>query len=107
MILHAIIAKDGTIQKLEYVSGPPLLMRTAMDAVKQWRYRPTMLNGEPVEVEHDFRRLYFGRLSKAVLQALRGGWGGNKIRPAEILLPRSFRRNGGGKIMFANLLWAG
>jgi protein TonB len=51
VILHAIISKDGTIEQLEYVSGPPLLMKNAMDAVHQWRYKPTMLNGEPVEVD--------------------------------------------------------
>jgi len=51
VVLHAIIAKDGTIQQLEYVSGPPLLMRAAMDAVREWRYHPTLLNGEPVEVD--------------------------------------------------------
>jgi protein TonB len=51
VILHAIIGKDGTVQDLQFVSGPPLLMRSAMDAIKQWRYRPTMLNGEAVEVD--------------------------------------------------------
>ena len=51
MILHAIIAKDGSVQELTYVSGPALLMRSAMDAVRQWRYQPTLLNGEPVEVD--------------------------------------------------------
>ena len=51
VILHAIIAKDGSIQELQYMSGPPLLMKSAMDAVKEWRYKPTMLNGEPVEVD--------------------------------------------------------
>jgi periplasmic protein TonB len=51
VILHAIIAKDGTVQELQYISGPPLLMRSAMDAVRQWRYRPTLLNGEAVEVD--------------------------------------------------------
>lgn len=51
IILHAIIAKDGTIQELQYVSGPALLMKSAMDAVHEWRYKPTMLNGEPVEVD--------------------------------------------------------
>jgi periplasmic protein TonB len=51
VMLHAIIAKDGTVSDLQYLSGPPLLMRNAMDAVKQWRYKPTMLNGEPVEVD--------------------------------------------------------
>ncbi|MGH9733151.1 MAG: energy transducer TonB [Candidatus Acidiferrales bacterium] len=51
VLLHAIIGKDGTIKQLQYISGPPLLMRNAMSAVQQWRYRPTLLNGEPVEVE--------------------------------------------------------
>lgn len=51
IVLHAIIAKDGTIQELQYVTGPPLLMRAAMDAVREWRYKPTLLNGEPVEVD--------------------------------------------------------
>jgi len=51
VVLHAIIAKDGTVQELQLNGGPPLLVRAAMDAVKQWRYQPTMLNGEPVEVD--------------------------------------------------------
>jgi protein TonB len=49
--LHAIIAKDGTVQQLEVVSGHPLLVQSALDAVRQWRYQPTLLNGEPVEVD--------------------------------------------------------
>jgi protein TonB len=49
--LHALIAKDGTVQQLEVMSGHPLLVQAALDAVKQWRYRPTLLNGEPVEVD--------------------------------------------------------
>src|ERR1700691_6173653 len=51
ILLHAIIAKDGSVQELTYVSGPPLLMKAAQDAVREWRYQPTLLNGEPVEVE--------------------------------------------------------
>jgi protein TonB len=51
VVLHAVISKEGTIQELQYVSGPPLLMKAAMDAVKEWRYKPTTLNGEPVEVD--------------------------------------------------------
>jgi periplasmic protein TonB len=51
VILHAIIAKDGSVQELQYISGPALLMRSAMDAVRQWKYQPTLLNGEPVEVD--------------------------------------------------------
>jgi len=49
--LAAIIAKDGTIQELHSLGGPALLITAAMDAVKQWVYRPTLLNGEPVQVE--------------------------------------------------------
>ncbi len=49
--LSAIIAKDGTIQKLEVLGGHPLLVPAALEAVKQWVYQPTLLNGEPVEVQ--------------------------------------------------------
>ncbi len=48
--LIGVIAKDGTIQNLQLVSGHPLLARAAMDAVRQWVYKPTLLNGMPVEV---------------------------------------------------------
>jgi protein TonB len=51
VVLHAIIDKDGSVTELQFISGPPLLMRSAMDAVRQWRYRPTLLNGEPVQVD--------------------------------------------------------
>ena len=49
--LHAIISKDGSVQQLEVLSGHPLLVQAALDAVRQWKYRPTLLNGEPVEVD--------------------------------------------------------
>jgi periplasmic protein TonB len=48
--LEGIIARDGTIQQLRVMSGHPLLVQAALDAVRQWRYNPTHLNGEPVEV---------------------------------------------------------
>ncbi len=48
--LTAIIAKDGTIQNLEVIEGHPLLIPSALDAVRQWVYQPTLLNGQPVEV---------------------------------------------------------
>lgn len=44
------IARDGSIQELEVLSGHPLLTKAAVDAVRQWLYKPTLLNGEPVEV---------------------------------------------------------
>ena len=49
--LKAIISKEGAIENLQLVEGHPLLVAAAMSAVKQWRYRPFALNGEPVEVE--------------------------------------------------------
>jgi TonB family protein len=49
--LHAIIGKDGKIKKLEIISGHPMLVDAASDAVRRWRYQPTLLNGEPVEVD--------------------------------------------------------
>jgi protein TonB len=51
VVLQAVISKTGTIENLRVVSGPPLLQQAALDAVKQWRYRPYLLNGEPIEVE--------------------------------------------------------
>ncbi len=51
VILAAIISKAGTIESLQVVSGHPMLTQAALDAVKQWRYRPYLLNGEPIEVE--------------------------------------------------------
>jgi periplasmic protein TonB len=50
VVLAAVIAKDGSVQKLQLISGPPLLVEAALSAVRQWIYKPTLLNGEPVEV---------------------------------------------------------
>lgn len=51
VVLQAIISKTGTIENLRVESGPPLLQQAAIDAVKQWRYRPYLLDGQTVEVE--------------------------------------------------------
>jgi len=50
VVLEAIIGKNGRVQDLKVISGPALLVRAAMEAVKTWRYQPTLLNGEPVDV---------------------------------------------------------
>ncbi len=50
VVLQAIIGKDGSVQDLKVMSGHPLLVQAATDAVKTWRYQPTLLNGEPVDV---------------------------------------------------------
>ena len=49
--LLGVISKDGTIQQLQVISGHALLVTAAVEAVRQWVYRPTMLSGEPVEVQ--------------------------------------------------------
>jgi protein TonB len=49
--LHAVIAVDGSIQELQAVSGDPLLISSALEAVRQWHYQPTYLNGQPVEID--------------------------------------------------------
>ncbi len=49
--LQATISKSGVIENLRAVNGHPILIQAAMDAVRQWKYKPYILNGEPVEVE--------------------------------------------------------
>jgi TonB family protein len=49
--LAAVIGKDGTVKRLEVISGHPLLVPSALDAVKNWVYETTLLNGDPVEVQ--------------------------------------------------------
>ena len=51
VVLTALIDKDGNIENLQVVSGHPLLAPAAINAVRQWRYKPYLLNGQPVEVE--------------------------------------------------------
>jgi len=51
VILHAVISKSGIIEDLQVISGPPMLQGAAIDAVRNWRYRPYLLNGEPTEVQ--------------------------------------------------------
>jgi periplasmic protein TonB len=51
VLLQAEISKEGTIENLRLISGHPMLAPAAIEAVKQWRYKPYILNGEPVEVE--------------------------------------------------------
>jgi periplasmic protein TonB len=51
VVLHAIISKEGGVSELQLLSGHPLLVNAALEAVRQWRYSPTLLSGQPVEVE--------------------------------------------------------
>jgi TonB family protein len=51
--LHAVVGKSGTIENLSVISGHPLLVPAALEAVKQWVYEPTAVNGEPIAVETD------------------------------------------------------
>jgi protein TonB len=51
VVLSAVISRVGTIENLQVISGHPMLVKAAIDAVRQWRYRPYVLNGETVEVD--------------------------------------------------------
>jgi protein TonB len=51
VMLDAVISKDGSIEDLKVISGHPMLVTAAVEAVKQWKYRPYLLNGDPVEVQ--------------------------------------------------------
>ena len=51
VLLDATIGKDGSITKVKRVTGDSVLAKAAMDAVKQWKYKPYYLNGEPVEID--------------------------------------------------------
>jgi len=50
VLLQATISKQGTIEDLKVITGHPLLNEAAMEAVRQWRYKPQLLNGQPIEV---------------------------------------------------------
>jgi protein TonB len=51
VVLQATISKTGSIENLHIISGPAMLQQAALQAVRSWRYRPYLLNNEPVEVE--------------------------------------------------------
>ena len=51
MRFSALIGRDGKVQNLHFLSGPRVLEPAASSAVRQWVYRPTLLNGQPVEVQ--------------------------------------------------------
>jgi protein TonB len=56
--LHALISTEGRIESLEVVSGDPLFIQSALAAVREWRYRPTILNGRPIEVDTRITVIY-------------------------------------------------
>ena len=56
--LRAIISTEGTIESLEVLSGDPFFIQSALSAVRQWRYRPTILNGRPIEVDTHITVIY-------------------------------------------------
>jgi TonB family protein len=66
VMLRARIGRDGTVQSIDVIGGPPLLVPAAMDAVRQWRYNQTLFGGQPVEAEHNITIVF--RLTKQQLQ---------------------------------------
>ena len=58
VVLDAVIGTDGTVESLRVLSGPQELQQSALDAVRQWTYKPYLVNGEPVEVETTVNKIY-------------------------------------------------
>jgi periplasmic protein TonB len=56
--LHALIDTDGTVRSLQVLEGNPFFFQSALDAVRQWRYKPTFLNGRAVEVDTHITVIY-------------------------------------------------
>jgi TonB family protein len=73
VVLRARISKEGTVKDVQVVSGPPPLIVSAIDAVRQWKYKPYLLNGEPTEVDTTININYtFGEAADSQLQAAPG-----------------------------------
>ena len=58
VVLDAVISKDGAVENLTVISGPPELQQSSLDAVRQWTYKPFLLNGDPVEVKTTINVIY-------------------------------------------------
>jgi protein TonB len=58
VVLSAVIGKDGTVETLSVISGPKELQQSALDSVRQWKYKPYLLNGDPVEVKTTVNVIY-------------------------------------------------
>ena len=58
VLLKAVIGKDGHVEHLDVVSGPSELQQSSVDAVRQWVYKPYLLNGDPIEVETTISVIY-------------------------------------------------
>ncbi len=80
--LHVIISKEGSVLQLEVLSGHPLLVPSALDAVRQWKYQPTLLNGQAVEVDTTIDVIYALNESKLEESALPGAPAPKSIDPA-------------------------
>jgi protein TonB len=51
VVIRCIVGTDGSVRQPKYISGPPLLANSALDAVRKYQYQPTLLNGKPIEVD--------------------------------------------------------
>ena len=64
VVLEATVAKDGSVVELRYISGPPLLFPAVQKAVSKWRYRPTLLNGQPVAIQTTIKVIFILKPNK-------------------------------------------
>jgi TonB family protein len=89
VVLHAILSKAGTIEDLQVISGPPMLVQAAEDAVRQWRYKPYLQDGVPVEVETTINvNFTFAPSIKPDAAGASGGESGGASPPADVPDPK-------------------
>jgi len=85
--LHAIIATDGSVEELEVISGHPLLVPSALDAVRKWRFLPTTVNGQPVEVDTTIDVIYALEENKPSAQSSHRGTSTRRLSAVTVSLP--------------------
>jgi TonB family protein len=57
-LLSVVVGEDGNVKNIQVVSGPNELQQSSIDAVRQWRYKPYLLNGDPIEVKTTINVIY-------------------------------------------------
>jgi TonB family protein len=98
VILGVIISKTGDVENLQLISGHPMLAPAAIEAVKQWKYKPYLLNGEPVEVETQVQvnfRLSEKPASDGIAQSIPSEPGSLISMPQDASVPQRVRVSSG------------
>lgn len=98
VVLHAVVDTDGSVKEINYVSGPNELAQSAVEAVRQWKYQTTLLNGEPVEVDTTINVVY--QLSESGVGTVLDG----QAQQSQGTGPPAQRFRVGGNVMAARMV---